>query len=330
MIRLILALVLMQLTATGALLPEALGEFERGTVTPFVPQERDVFAEFGMEEGEQAPFATATGDSVEVTAVRFGDATGAFAAFHWLRPAQGVDMPLGERAIRNGRSTLVHFGNYILRMDGSVPIEEHVELMLTYLPRVQITSTPPLLAYFPTEQLIPNSTRHVLGPVALEKLTPEIPPSVAAFHFGTEAHYGRYATPSGEHRMLLLSYPTPQLSRGQVEEFNKLPNVVAKRDGSLIAVVVTPESLDEAQRLLARVHYTAEVTLHYRDPGRHENLGNLILDIVIFCGILIVLMIVGGAIVAGARFAAGRFAPSSIIAPPATELDLVRMDIDRR
>jgi len=318
----------MQLSATAALLPEALGEFERGTVSAFVPPEKDVFAEFGIEEGEQARFATATGESVEVSAVRFGDATGAFAAFHWLRPAQGVDVPLGERAIRNGASTLIHFGNYILQMEGSVPIEEHVELMLTYLPRVQITSPPPLLSYFPTEQLIPNSTRHVLGPVALEKLTPVIPPSVAAFHFGTEAHFGRYATPSGEHQMLLFSYPTPQISRGQVEEFNKLPNVVAKRDGPLIAVVVAPESLDEAQRLLARVHYAAEVTLHYREPGRHQNLGNLILDIVIFCGILVVLMIVGGTIVAGARLTAGRFAPNSIIAQPASDLDLVKMDID--
>ncbi len=328
MIRLITALLLMQLVATAALLPEALGEFERGTVSAFEPPEKDVFAEFGIEEGEQAPFTTASGESVEITALRFGDATGAFAAFHWLRPAQGREMPFGERAIQDGPSTLIHFGNYVIRMEGSVPVEEHVELMLTYLPRVQITARPPLMNYFPTDQLIPNSTRHVLGPVVLEKLTPEIAPSVAGFHFGTEAHFGRYATPSGEHQMLLFSYPTPQISRGQVEEFNKLPNVVAKRDGPLIAVVVAPKSLDEAQRLLAKVHYAAEVTLHYREPSRHDNLGNLILDIVIFCGLLVVLMIVGGTIVAAARLAAGRFAPNSIIAPP-VDLDMVKMDIDR-
>ena len=329
MIRLISAFLLMQLTATGALLPEALGEFERGTASAFQPPEKDVFAEFGMEEGEKARFATAAGQSVEIFAVRFGDATGAFAAFHWLQPAQGEEMPFGERAIQNGESTLIHFGNYVIRMDGSFPLEDHVELMLAYLPRVQITAAPPLLSYFPADQLIPNSTRHVLGPVVLEKLTPEIAPSVAAFHFGSEAHYGRYATPSGEHQMLLFSYPTPQISRRQVEEFNKLPNVVAKRDGPLIAVVVAPKSADEAQRLLARVRYAAEVTLHHREPGRHENLGNLILDIVIFCGILMVLMIVGGTIVAGARLAAGRFAPNSIITPPA-ELEVVKMDIERR
>ena len=239
------------------------------------------------------------------------------------------EAPFGERAIQNGESTLIHFGNYVIRMDGSFPLEDHVELMLAYLPRVQITAAPPLLSYFPTDQLIPNSTRHVLGPVVLEKLTPEITPSVAAFHFGGEAHYGRYATPSGEHQMLLFNYPTPQISRGQVKEFNKLPNVVAKREGPLIAVVVAPNSADEAQRLLARVRYAAEVTLHHREPGRHENLGNLIYDIVIFCAILIVLMIVGGTIVAVARLAADRYAPNSIIAPP-VELDMVKLDIDRR
>ena len=329
MIRLLSAFLLAQLTAIGALLPEALGEFERGTVSAFEPAERDVFAEFGMEEGEQAPFSTGSGRSVEISAVRFADATGAFAAFHWLRPAQGQEMPFGERAFQSGESTLIHFGNYVIQMDGSFPDEEHVELMLAYLPRVQITAAPPLLNYFPTGQLIPNSTRHVLGPVVLEKLTSEIPPSVAAFHFGGEAHYGRYATPSGEHQMLLFNYPTPQISRGQVEEFNKLPNVVAKRDGPLVAVVLAPGSADEAQRLLARVHYAAEVTLHHRTPRRHENLGNMILDIMIFCAILAVLMIVGGVIVAGARLAAGRYVPNSIIAPPA-DLGMVRMDIERR
>ena len=329
MIRLISAFLLVHWTAVAALLPEALGEFERGTVSAFEPPEKDVFAEFGMEEGEKARFATASGRSVEITAVRFADVTGAFAAFHWLQPAQGQEMPFGERAVQSGELTVIHFGNYVFRMAGSFPVEEHVELMLAYLPRVQITAAPPLVNYFPADQLIPNSTRHVLGPVVLEKLTPEIAPSVAAFHFGGEAHYGRYATPSGEHRMLLFSYPTPQISRAQVEEFNKLPNVIAKRDGPLVAVVVAPKSADEAQRLLARVHYAAEVTLHYREAGRHENLGNLILDILIFCAILMVLMIVGGTIVAGARIAAGRFAPNSIIAPPA-ELEIVKMDIERR
>lgn len=329
MIRLISAFLLLQLTAAAALLPEALGEFERGMLSVFEEPEKDVFAEFGMEEAEKARFVTASGQSVEISAVRFVDATGAFAAYHWLQPAQGEEMPFGERAIRNGELTLIHFGNYVIRLDGSLPVEEHVELMLAYLPRVQITAAPPLVNYFPADQLIPNSTRHVLGPVVLEKLTPEIPPSVAAFHFGGEAHYGRYDTPSGEHQMLLFSYPTPQISRGQVEEFNKLPNVIAKRDGPLIAVVVAPKSADEAQRLLARVHYAAEITLHYREPRRHDNLGNLVLDILIFCAILMVLMIVGGTIVAAARLAAGRYAPSSIIAPPA-ELDMVKMDIEGR
>lgn len=326
---LVLLSLLASLPLSAALLPEALGEFERQTVEPFQPAELSIFNEFGLEEAERARFTTAAGERVVVTASRFQDPTGAFAAYLWLVPAKGQEVPFGERGFQSGDITLIHFGNYVIRMKGVTPLDDHVELMLTFLPRVQMTAAPPLLAYFPTSQLVPNSTRYILGPASLEELAPEIPPSVAAFHFGTEAEYGRFTSDSGEHELLLFSYPTPQIARDQVKEFNELPKVVAKRAGPLVAVVPSPPSADEAERLLARVRYAAEVTTHHRELGRHEDLVTLIIDIIIFCGVLVGLMIVGGCIVAGTRMLAGRYAPNSIFAPP-DDLGIVKLDIDER
>ena len=328
MTRVVSLLLLFPLLAGAALLPEALGEFERKSVEPYTPAERDLYIEFGFEEGETAHYVAKAGPSVDITARRFQDPTGAFAVFLWLQPEQSVERAYGESAVQSGDRTLIRFGNYVIEMRGAEPIDEHVELMLAFLPRVQMTAPPPLLAYFPTSQIVPHSARHILGPAGLERLAPEIPPSVAAFHFGTEAHYGRYATPNGEHELLLFSYPTPQIARDQFEAFNQLEAVVAKRSGPLVAVVPNPPSADEAQRLLARVRYAAEVTSHHREMTRSENLGTLFIDIIIFCGLLGFLMIVGGGIVAGTRMLAGKYAPQSILAST-DEGNILRLDIDK-
>ena len=104
--------------------------------------------------------------------------------------------------------------------------------------------------------------------------------------------------------------------REQIEQFQGLPNVVAKRDVSMIAVVLAPADPDAAQVLLSKVRYRGEVTTNYREPGRHDNMGTLLLDIVISCLILAGLCIVGGVLVAGTRLLAARVAPNSIIAAP--------------
>lgn len=324
----LLFLLLSPLVVKATLLPEALGKFERKSIIPRTPTEKDLYQEFGFEEGETAHYVSPVDQFVDITARRFQDPTGAFAAFLWLHPGEGFEKSYGEDSFQNDEYTLIRFGNYVIEMRGSEPVEEHVELMLAFLPRVHMTAPPPMLAYFPTDQIVPHSTKHILGPASLEIIAPEIPPSIAAFHLGTEAHYGRYTTSNGEHELLLFNYPTPQISRDQFEAFNGLDGVIAKRSGPLVAVMPNPPSPDEAQRLLARVRYTAEVTPHHREMSRSENLATLIIDILTFCGLLAVLMIGGGGIVAGTRMLAGKYAPNSILAS-SDESNVLRLDIDK-
>jgi hypothetical protein len=327
MSRLIAFLLLLPAIAGAQLLPEALGEFERKRVEASQPAETDLYREFGFEQGETARYATAGGSAVQITASRFADDTGAFSAFQWMQPTQGQVVPFGERAIKAGDRTLIHFGNYLVEMKGAQPLDDNVELMLTYLPRMQMTPDPPLVEHVPGEGLIARSERHILGPVGLQKLAPEVPPSVAAFRFGTEAQFARYQTPGGELRLILFGYPSSQIARGQYEEFAKLNSGVTKRVRSMIAFVAAPESPDEAERLLAKVQYSVEVTMTPQEnTERHDNLGNLFLDIVMLCAVLALLMVVGGVLVAGARIMAGRYAPSSIFA--SEDSAMTRLDID--
>ena len=326
----LLAVLLLPAMASAAILPEALGDFEPRDIGPWLPSDEAIFAEFGFDEGERARYVTPDQRSVEISASRFEDPTGAFAAFQWLQPSEAKDGGYGqERALQSGDRTLIQFGNYLVEMRGAELVEEHVQVMLAFLPRVQMSADPPVLEYVPLENLVPNSQRHILGPATLDKLAPEIPPSVAAFRFDAEAQYAHYNSPQGQLRMLLFSYPTPQIARGQVEEFQKLPGVISKRAGPLVAVVVSPPSADEAERLLAKVRYRAEITLHHRNLTRSETLWTLLTDIIIFSLILASLMIVGGVLVASTRILATRYAPQSMFATP-EDSGIVRLDIEDR
>jgi hypothetical protein len=103
---------------------------------------------------------------------------------------------------------------------------------------------------------------------------------------------------------------------------------MAKRVRSMIAFVPNPSSRDEAEMLLARVQDNSDVTMTPQATNeRHDNLGNLILDIMLLALVLIVLMIVGGVLVAGARILAGKYAPDSILAQQDGS-DVTRLNID--
>ena len=327
--RLWIAALLIATPAWGqGLLHEALGPFERQEVRPYSPPHIEVLEEFGLEESEEAQYRTEDGRSVLVRALQFYDDTGAVAAYSWLRPEEATEVERGERAVEKGSYVLIHFANYLLSLDGDAPDEEDIEVALAYLPRPKPTADPPVLRYVPRDSLVPDSGRHILGPVSLESLAPGLAPSVVGFHFGTEGYFGRYLTPAGEIRMILWDYPSNPIARGQVEEFHAMEGSVAKQDGPLIAVVLDPESPDEAQKLLARVRYRAEVTQHAAPPKRHDSLKNIILDTFILCGLLASLMVLGGVLVAGTRRVAGRLAPDSIIAPPQGS-PMQRLGIDR-
>ena len=327
--RLVVPLLVACLPSGAALLHEALGPFERLELRPYSSSQAAVLEEFRLEESEEAEYRAPDGRTVLVQALQFYDDTGAVAAYSWLRPQGATEVfERGERAVQQGDYVLIQFANYLLSLRGEMPDEEDIEIALAYLPRPKPTADPPVLKYVPEDILVPDSGRHILGPVSLEGLAPDLAPSVVGFHFGTEGYYGRYATPAGEMRMIVWDYPSNPIARGQIAAFHALDGLLAKQDGPLIVVVLDSSAPDEAQRLLARVRYRAEVTQHAEEAKRYDSLRNIILDTFMLCGLLASLMVLGGVLVAGTRRLAGRIAPDSILAPPQGS-SMQRLGIDR-
>jgi hypothetical protein len=293
------------LPARAALLPAELASAPKVDSKPVQPPDPVLFAEYGFDEGEQATYGP-----VHVVAWRFRDSTGAMAAFEQVRPSDSrpVRTELDTLAAQTPRGELiVAHGNYLLQLSGKKLSEEQLATLYLGLVRWEKAPLPVISTYLPPEGLIKNSERYITGPVSLEKYMPEIPPSVAAFHLSAEAQFGRYQTQNGEMALAIFSYPLPNMAREQADAFRKIPGVMAKRTGALVAVVPKVTDPDAAERLLAKVQYEASVTLNEKPPGSDaRSFAKSILEMILLSGIIILFCIISGALFAAVRIIARR------------------------
>jgi hypothetical protein len=296
--------------AAPALLPPRMGDFNQTAAPSYAPSDAAVFREYGLDAAERAQYAA--GDrKLEITLLRAKDATGAFGMYQWIRPIDAKPAQQGERAVEKGDTLLFQYGNYVLELRGARPEQEHLEALLSILPRFERTVAPPVFKYLPSEGRVANSERFIQGPVALQLLAPAVPPSTAAFHLGAEGEVAEYSVEGGRLKLLLFTYPTPQMARAQLEEFHRIAGVVTKRSGPLVAIILNPFSRDEAEKLLARVRYEATLTWSQPPQMRNENIGEFLLGVVMLCLILVGFAILAGVGVGGVRILLGRWFPQS-------------------
>jgi hypothetical protein len=179
--------------------------------------------------------------------------------------------------------------NYVLDFGDHQPTEAELLSVVSTLKNIDSAPLPSLPGFLPANPES-NSQRYIIGPVALRRFAPQIPPGVAAFHFGAEAALARY----DGNTLIVFEYPTQPIARQRIEDFRKLPNVIAKRTGPLVAAVLNPTDADAAETLLAKIRYTANLTMDEYVPTRRDNIGHLIITAFELIGILLVFSAVAG------------------------------------
>jgi hypothetical protein len=307
---LILVVVAGVAAAAPAVLPPRMGDFNRTATPSYAPADAALFREYGLDTAERAQYVA--GDrKLEITLLRAKDATGAFGMYQWLRPADAKPAQQIERSVEKGDALLFQYGNYVLELRGARPEQEHLEALLSILPRFERTVAPPVFKYLPSEGRVANSERFIQGPVALQMLAPTVPPSTAAFHMGAEGEVAEYGAEGGKLKLLLFTYPTPQMARAQIEEFHRIAGIVTKRSGPIVAVILNPFSRDEAEKLLARVRYDATLTWNQPPQMRNENIGEFLVGVVMLCLILVGFAILAGVGLGGVRILLGKWFPQS-------------------
>jgi hypothetical protein len=286
--------------ASGAIWPENLGPGKRKQAAPAPLTASRLWSEFGYQESERAEFTTDSG-SFTATAYRMQDPTAALAAFFWLRPASATPSALAKLAGETATDMILAHGNYVLVFEKFKPLASDLRILYEQLPRLDQSPLPALIGNLPSENLVANSQRYVTGPESLAAFFPGVPPSTAAFHFGTEAQIGSFRSSKGEMRLAIFNYPTPNIARERLPEMEKISGAVAKRAGPLVALILAPPDPDDAERLLAQVRYQPTVSWSEYVPTRRDNIGDLIITAFILIGVLL-----GFAVVAGLAFGAVR------------------------
>ncbi len=279
--------------AMAALLPDTIGPYSRASSSRPALTDRALWEEYGLKAAETAVY-TGGADRFTLTAYQLQDSTSGMAAFDWQRPAAATPSQAAPLAAETPDSLLLVRGNYLLSFSGHKPAATELDALYSQLPNVDITVLPVLPSYLPTSGLVPNSERYILGPAALERFDPAIPPSLAAFRYGTEAQLGVFHSPKGNLSLAIFNYPTHQIAMERTTEFEKLPGAMVKRSGPFVAVILAPPDPDFAERLLADVRYQAAITRDEYVPTHRDNIGWLVLSIFVLIGILLAFSLVSG------------------------------------
>ena len=280
------------LPAMAQLLPEAIGPNKLAAKTPAPQPDPAVWTELGLEDSGQGVYDGAAGHYT-LTLYRLQDPTAVLAAFYWQRPADAKSGKLADLVAEAPGSLTVGTGNYLLIWKGHKPSPEELNALLLTIPKYQHGNLPELPGFLPAAGLRANSQRYIVGPVSLARFYPEISPSLAAFHFNAEGETAIFGKDGGI-RLAIFSYPTFEIARRQSAEFEKLPGAVVKRTGPLVAIAIHPSDANEAERVLSQVRFQAAVTLPEKPPSPKDNPGNLLLNIALLIGILIVFCAISG------------------------------------
>ena len=241
-----------------------------------------IWKELGLEAAQQADYGP-----FRATAYRFPDSTLAYAAW--------------QDVFQSSPKVLL-LDNYVVVCEGRCPSK--ADFQSISLPRRRHSTPPALGSYLPSKNLVPQSERYAVGPATFAQAAPELPVSLGAFDFGTEAQVAMYRTPQKhEQKLVLFSFPTPQLARLQAAEMQKLPGAVVRRSGPLVALIPNVADPSAANALVSAISYQASVNWDERPPVKvtAQGVAKMILAILELAGILIVFCLLAGLGFAGYR-----------------------------
>jgi hypothetical protein len=311
MLRRLIVFAIAAVAAHAAVFPDQIGDFKRSPAKSLMLPDKALDDEYGLQATEQAVY-NADGKRFEATAWRFQDSTGAMAFFESRRPSGATPAKLSQLSVATSDGVILAYGNYLFQLTGDVPQPDDLKQLYEQLPRLEQSPLPTLMTFLPSDGLIPNSERYVVGPVSLQRFEPRIPPSVAAFHLGAEAQLGKFDTPNGPLTLSIFNYPTPNIARQQAAEFGKLAGAVVKRTGPLVAVIMQPPDADAAEKVLGHVQYTANLVWNEGVPGNPaKQLGGLFLNIFALSGVVGVLGLAAGIGIGTFRFALAKLGVKS-------------------
>ncbi len=283
-----------------------------------------VLKEYGFQQFASAHYTN--GDNkLNVRAIRFQDASGAYGAFTFYRRPGSIAEQIGRTAAWDGSHVL--FWNGATLVDATL---DHVTPMTAAelrelakdlpLPPGSANIAPPLPGYLPRQGLELGLTHYSLGPEAYARSGGVLPAPLVGFASSAEAVTALYSDRDGDGQVTLLIYPTPQLAAARlrdIDAFLKAGNtqatwpqplaesrpgsVLTRRSGPIVAVVSGSLPAPIAHKLLNQINYQADVV--WNNPQGYISDGSKVARLIL--GIFALTGILGGAAILLGLFLGG-------------------------
>jgi uncharacterized protein DUF6599 len=289
------------------------------------PANAAVLKEYGFNDFESATYIRDDGRKLMLKAARFADTSGAYGAFTFYKTPPMLVEKIGDQAASLNERVLFYHGNILIdavfqRLSAMSAAE--LRELADGLPIAtgSAQGMPGLPAYLPPQAFVQNSAKYVLGPLALDKLDAPISSQLTGFDTGAEVVLGKYSSSGGEATLMLISYPTPQIAGNQLRKIEAAQSqtappasVFSRRTGPIVVVVGGTLSQSEAKSLLASVNYEANVTWNQNTYfDKRNNMGNLVWNALVLCGILMAFALVVGIAFGGLRVLVQRIIPEKV------------------
>jgi hypothetical protein len=286
--------------------------------------------EYGFSDGMLGDY-TRGSDTLQIKALRFTDASGAYGAYSFYRHSGWPKEDVGSGATSDHNRVLFWRGNVVIdstfshvsAMTGS----ELRELARTLpVPTGNKSVPPPILGDLPQKDMDGQTTHYALGPLGyagprdLKDPIAVLPPELVGFDHGAETATATYQLRSGPAILTIINYPTPQLAATQEQAIaaylkagnspqhpftkplqdSNLASLEVRRSGPLVAVVSGDAIAEEAHKLLETVHYEADTSAIQGQVGNEVQkaakmlLAIVSLVVVMFAAAVLLAIFLGG------------------------------------
>jgi hypothetical protein len=302
------------------------------------PTNAAVLKEYRFSDLESSTYTRDDGRTLKIRAARFADASGAFGAYTFYLQPEMAKEQIDDQGASLGQRVLFYRGNVLVdaqfSMQSAMSVAQLRELAGA-LPRPNgnTANLPTFIEFMPHRGYVANTQKYVMGPAALAAQAPPVSADLVDFNASSEVSLARYNTSSGEARLMLISYPTPQLAAEHLRRIDSAHQMARpqdgvasvenagsfsdKRTGPIIAIATGPVSASDAKSLLGMVNWEASVTWNQAtDNAQARDLYMLILNIVILCGVLAGLAVVAGVAFGGIRILMKRWYPDKVFDRP--------------
>lgn len=298
------------------------------------PANPSLLKEYGFTDLASATYIANDGRKLTIKAARFADATGAYGAFTYYRLPQMITEQIGNYGASLNERVLFFHGNILVdAVFDKLTVMSAAELreLASLLPLASggNRNLPALAGYLPTQARISNSIKYVVGPIGLTKINAPLPPELVDFNAGAEVAQANYQTSSGIATLMVISYPTPQIAAQNLQHVDAAHQPDAqppssssptganlffdKRTGPILVIAAGQLSPSEAKSFLRSVNYEADVTWNQNTyASKKDNIANLIVNVIVLCGIIGGLAIVAGIAFGGLRVLIRNLLPEQV------------------